>query len=547
MNGLRFPHYAPTSALLLGWLFGCSDAAPATSGGASPGGSSGSAGAAVSAGTGGMLAVAGSGGTTVMMSGGAGGASGSTSSAGGRGNGGSGGVAYTYPPVPNGAFLTTGDLQQGLATVTLNTGAAAKADATVTVDPSTTYQTMNGFGASITDSSSYVMMKYLSADKLKETLTKLFDPAAGAGINFLRQPMGASDFSSTGNFSYDDGDSDPTLASFNLTQDLKATIPILKQVIAINPKIFIMATPWSPPAWMKLNNSMNGSGSGGGNPGLSQDAYEPLAQYFVKFVKGYADQGITVNAVTPQNEPQNGAAAYPGMDLNAPSELTLIAQHLGPAFKAAGLSAYIWAFDHNWLHEDYPETVIGDATAGSFVEAAAFHCYEGDASAMSTFHQHFPMKSIYMTECSGGDWQGGTPLSATMDLEISSIANYAQGISLWNMALDDHKGPTNNGCPNCRGVITVDSGSGDVTYNGDYYGLGHFSKFVRPGALRIGSKSSNGQLEQVAFKNPDGQLVVVAFNSGGRDLVVQIGAGDSASNVTVPGGAAITVTWKPAS
>ncbi len=543
MHRLRFPLSVSGSALLVCSLFGCSDATPAASSSDAQGGTGGGAGAASNAGTGGAISAAGTSAMAGAPSGGGG--AGGSGAAGASGNAGSGGGPYVYPAVPNGAFLTTSDLSQGLASVTLNQGAAAKADATVTVDPSTTYQVMNGFGASITDSSSYVMTKYLSPDALKQVLTKLFDPANGAGINFLRQPMGASDFSSVGNFSYDDGKSDPDLTSFNLTQDSKATIPVLQQVVAINPKIFIMGTPWSPPAWMKLNNSMNGSGSGGGNPGLAGTAYAPLAQYFVKFVKGYADSGITVSAVTPQNEPQNGAAAYPGMGLDAPSELKLIAEDMGPAFKAADLSTFIWAFDHNWDNEDYPETVIGDATAGSFVEGAAFHCYGGDPSAMSTFHQHFPMKSIYMTECSGGDWQDD-PWSNTIELEISSTSNYAQAISLWNMALDENEGPKNNGCDGCRGVITVNSKSSEVTYNVDYYALGHFSKFVRPGALRIASQSSNPALHEVAFKNPSGQLALVAHNTGTKSLVVQVGAGSAALNVTVPGGAAVTVTWAPA-
>jgi glucosylceramidase len=480
------------------------------------------------------------------------GLAGATASGGSSGNGGSAGAGGQLtmeagPPAPPSAYITTDDLSQALASATLNMGAASKADATVTFDPSTTYQVMNGFGASITDSSSYVMTKYLSADALQQAMVKLFDPNEGAGLNFLRQPMGASDFSSVGNFSYDDnaGNADPTLANFNITQDLKATIPLLKQSLAINPAIFILATEWSPPAWMKNNHSMNGSGSGGGDPGLNPADYETLAQYFVKFVQAYAAQGITVNAVTPQNEPQNGAAAYPGMDLNAPSELQLIAQNMGPAFKSANLSTLLWAFDHNWDNEAYPEQIMGDATAASFTEGAAFHCYGGDPSAMTTFHDKFPMKSIYMTECSGGDWQDD-PFANTIELEINSTANWAQAISLWNMALDENDGPKNNGCSGCRGVITVNSKTSDVTYTVDYYALAHFSKFVRPGALRISSRSSNGALNQVAFKNKDGRLAVIGHNTGKNTLVVQIGSGASAMNVSVPANAAVTVAWTPA-
>jgi glucosylceramidase len=443
-------------------------------------------------------------------------------------------------PPPPAAYLTTDDLSQALAAVPFEPDASG-ADATITLDPKTTYQSILGFGASITDSSSYVMKTHLSASALHDTLVKLFDRQGGIGLGFLRQPMGASDFSSVGNFSYDDADNDTSLASFAIDPDLKATIPILKQALAIEPDLFIMGTPWSAPAWMKLNSTMNGNGGGGGNSGLSGPAYEPYGHYFVKFIQAYAAQGVTVGAVTPQNEPLNGAAKYPGMDLNAPSELSLIADHMGPAFAAAGLSTMIWAYDHNWDVESYPETVIGDAKAGGFTEGAAFHCYGGQASAMSTFHQHFPQKSIYMTECSGGDWQGD-PFAATIDLAIDSTANWARAVSLWNMALDDSKGPTNNGCSDCRGVITIDSGSGKVTYNADYYALGHFSKFVPRGAVRIGSTSSSDSVHQVAFRDPDGSVAIVLHNTGGSTAKVVVGSGATALAVSVPANAAVTIT-----
>jgi glucosylceramidase len=448
------------------------------------------------------------------------------------------------PPPPPAAYLTTDDLSQALAVVPVTMGESGNADVTVTLDSSTTYQSMLGFGASITDSSSYVMTKYLSTTALADVLTQLFDPTQGVGLSFLRQPMGASDFSSVGNFSYDDGSADPTLANFNIDQDMKATIPVLKQVLGVSPGIFIMATPWSPPAWMKNNGSMNGTGGGSGSSGLAGSAYAPFGKYFVKLIQAYAAQSITIDAITPQNEPLNGAAAYPGMDLNAPSELSLIAQDIGPDFAAAGLSTFIWAYDHNWDVESYPAQIMGDATAGGFSEGAAFHCYGGEASAMTTFHEAFPTKSVYMTECSGGTWQGD-PFANTLDLEINSTTNWARAISLWNMALDENAGPQNDGCNDCRGVVTVDSQSGNVTYNADYYALGHFSKFVRRGAVRIASTSSSTSLSQVAFANTDGRIAVVAHNTGSITMTVRVGSGASALNVSVPANAGVTFSFAP--
>jgi glucosylceramidase len=449
------------------------------------------------------------------------------------------------PPPPPAAYVTTDDLSQGLASTPVILGAGdASPAATVTVDPTTKYQTIVGFGASITDSSSYVMTRYLSPTALTALLVKLFDPDKGVGISFLRQPMGASDFSSVGNFSYDDGNSDPTLANFNITQDLKATVPVLKQVLAIAPGIFILGTPWSPPAWMKLNASMDGSGGAAGNPGLSTGDYGALATYFVKYVQAYAKEGVVVGAVTPQNEPLNGTANYPGMSLTAPSELQLIAANMGPAFQQASLTTEIWAYDHNWDTESYPASIMADATAASFTEGAAFHCYGGDPSAMTTFHAKYPQKSVYMTECSGGTWQCD-PFANTIDLAIDSTNNWARAVVLWNMALDENMGPQNHGCPTCRGVVTVNSGTGQVTYNADYYALGHFTKFVRPGATRIGSKTSNMNLNQVAFANTDGSVAFVAHNTGGTSLTVQVGTGPQAMTVSIPANAAVTLFWTP--
>lgn len=187
---------------------------------------------------------------------------------------------------------------------------------------------------------------------------------------------------------------------------------------------------------------------------------------------------------------------------------------------------------------------MSDATASSFSAAAAFHCYGGDPSAMTTFHDAYPTKSVYMTECSGGDWQAD-PFANTIDLAIDSTANYAGAVSLWNMALDENKGPQNSGCSTCRGIITVNSTSGQVTYNADYYALGHFSKFVLPGASRIASTASTTTFNQVAFADTNGRLVVVAHNTGTAAATMRVGSGSAAMNVSVPANAAVTLTWTP--
>jgi glucosylceramidase len=217
---------------------------------------------------------------------------------------------------------------------------------------------------------------------------------------------------------------------------------------------------------------------------------------------------------------------------------------MGPAFASAGLSTKIWAYDHNWDNESYPVQIMSDATAGGFTEGAAFHCYAGDQSAMTMFHQMFPQKSIYMTECSGGDWQGDA-FANTIDTILGSMANWARAVALWNLALDENNGPQNKGCPSCRGIVTVNSQSGAVTYNADYYALGHFSKFARPGAVRVSSTASMGSLSQVAFQNTDGRLALVAHNTGGSAVAVKVGSGPAAMTVSVPANGAVTLSWSP--
>jgi glucosylceramidase len=443
---------------------------------------------------------------------------------------------------PPAAFLTTDDLASALAPVPIAFGYAggANPEAVVTIDPTTTYQSIVGFGGSITDSSSYVLTKYLSASALQEALANLFDPAVGIGLSFLRQPMGASDATSVGNYSYDDGAYDPDLTNFNLAQDLKATIPVLKRVVAISPDVYIIGTPWSPPAWMKQNGSMNGSSTTAA--GLKADAYAPLGRYFTKFVQGYEAQGIHISAVTPQNEPRYFVGTYPQMDLPAPQERQFIAQDLGPSLESAGLSTLIWALDDSREVDSYPRTVLADPRASSLTEGVAFHCYGIDLSAMTTFHTAFPSKSVYMTECSGS-FADRDPFASVIDLAIDSTANWARAVALWNLALDENAGPQNDGCRECRGIVTVNSRTGDVTYNADYYALGHFSRFVRPGATRIGSTSSSASLKQVAFLGVDGRLALVAHNIGRSSLTVRIGTGPDTMNVIVPANAAVTVTW----
>jgi glucosylceramidase len=391
-------------------------------------------------------------------------------------------------------------------------GTTRAPELTITVNEAVRYQSIDGFGASLTDSSAWLFWNKLDALQRKETLEKLFDPQSGIGLSLLRQPMGASDFA-LDDYSYDDvpaGESDPQLRNFSIARDEQYIVPILKEILAFNPQLKIIASPWSPPGWMKTSQSMiQGS--------LLPSAYLPLANYFVKFVKAYEQAGIPIFAVTIQNEPLNVPNNYPGMNMTGIEQAAFLRDDLGPAFRAAGLKTKIFIFDHNWDLIAHPITVLSDARAKEFADGIAMHCYGGSVTAQNELHERFPQKEIWSTECSGGEWQKGNLLEQQARLIIDSMRAWSKSVILWNLVLDQNHEPFFGGCTTCRGVMTIkyDVKPAQVIPTTDYTALAHASKFVRPGAVRVESNTfGQGSLEDVAFRNPDGSLVLLVLNSG---------------------------------
>jgi glucosylceramidase len=431
---------------------------------------------------------------------------------------------------------------QAGATFASGNGSASQ---TITINPSTTYQSMTGFGASLTDSSASLVA---NSPLRNQIMTKLFDPANGIGLDFLRQPVGASDFSLS-LFSYDDmpsGQTDPTLANFSVAHDQAYILPVLKQALSLNPNVTVMATPWSPPGWMKTSGSMIGGT-------LNSSDYQVYANYLTKFIQAYDAAGVPISLITPQNEPEYSPSNYPGSTLTASQEASLIGD-LGPDLQKAGLSTKIIAYDHNWDDTTFPETVLGDPTAGPYVAGVAWHCYAGDPSAQTTVHNAYPNVGTYFTECSGTqsanpantfadslDWQ-------TENLIIDATRNWAKTVATWNMALNPSGGPSMN-CTTCTGVVTVDNSAGTATYNAEYYVLGQASKFVKPGAVRIDSNTfGSGNLEDVAFKNPDGSDALIALNANTSSAdTFNVDENGQYFSYTLPAGAVATFTWTPGS
>ncbi len=443
-------------------------------------------------------------------------------------------------------YLTTGDQSKLLhREADIHFSAAPASETIIKFDDKVRYQVMDGFGASMTDSSATVITQDLSMAQRAQLMSDLFDRSSGIGLSFLRQPMGASDFSASGNYTYDDmpaGQSDATLAHFSIGHDTAAIIPLLKQAISLNPNLKVVAVPWSPPAWMKTSGTMNG---GGVNPAN----FGSLAQYFVKFVQAYQGQGIPIYAILPQNEPLFSTSSYPSTAVSAADQANFIGNFLGPAITSAGLSQVkIIAYDHNWDHPEYPQAVLGDPKASGFVAGAAFHCYAGEPNSQMTFHNAYPAKDIWFTECSGtvGSGFAGDLKWNADKLLIGAVRNYARSVSLWNLVLDQNSGPKNGGCQNCRALVTVDNSSSPskITYNVEYYVLAHAAKFVKPGAYRVESASFSGGIETVGFINPDDSKVLLALNDGANSITFTVQQGTQRFNYTLPAGAFATFSWK---
>jgi glucosylceramidase len=425
----------------------------------------------------------------------------------------------------------------------LNFGETRLPALTINVNSSKTYQQMEGFGASVTDSSAWLLYKKLDAAQRKELLEKLFDRVRGIGLSFIRQPMGASDFA-LDDYSYDDlpaGQTDPDLKHFSVAHDQAYIIPVLREALAINPRLKIVATPWSAPGWMKTSDALI-------DGHLLPAAYAPFAKYFVKFIQSYEAAGVPIHAVTMQNEPLYIPKDYPGMGVSPTEQTSFLRDHLGPAFRDAHLKTQIMVFDHNWNLIDYPITVLADRKVANFAVGVATHCYGGTPAAQEELHSRFPDKGIWLTECSGGDWQTGRILEEQTRLIINSTRHWAKSVVLWNLVLDQDHGPHTGGCKDCRALITVtDTVSPSTTaMTVDYVAMAHVSKFLVPGAYRIESNNfEQGSLEDVAFRNPDGSIVLLVLNGSNQPMPFNVGWQGRYFSSNLGGGSVATFVWHP--
>ncbi len=463
-------------------------------------------------------------------------------------------------------YQTTPDLLESLAqldTLHFEKKAAHGVNVpAITVDESQRFQTIDGFGASLTDAAAWLFAKKLTPAQTDATFRMIFSRRDGIGIDFLRQPVGSSDLAVTF-YSFDDlcvqtaqacttppGVNDYNLDHFSIKHDEDYILPLLKKALSINPEILVMLTPWSPPGWMKTSGSMLGSNPGTKQPSsLRPEAYTAFANYLVKTIEGYQAAGVPIYALSVQNEPLFAPPTYSGMQMLADEQAKFFGEALGPALAAANLKTKVMAYDHNWDRPDYPETVLKDPKAGALAVGTAWHHYAGDPSAMTKIHDEFPHKDEWVTESSGGTWQTGSVLGEEAGELIASMRNWAKSYVLWALATDQNHGPYVGGCDTCRGLVTIDdsfSGAARVKMEPDYYVLGQASRFVVQGAVRIGSDEPAGtQLKDVAFRNPNGSLVLYLLNAGKDGRTVRVVFQEKSLVTTIPHGSVATLVWRP--
>jgi glucosylceramidase len=463
-------------------------------------------------------------------------------------------------------YQTTPDLLEALSKrETLHFQLKNNSDAKIpqiVVDDAQRFQEIDGFGASLTDAAAWLFAKKLSPAQTEAAFKSLFSRKDGIALSFLRQPLGSSDLAVTF-YSYDDlcqqttkacttppGTSDPSLEHFSIAHDQEYILPLLKRALAINPGIRVMLTPWSPPGWMKTSGSMLGS-----NPQtkeeshLRQEFYAAFANYLIKSIQGYEAAGVPVWALSVENEPLYAPPTYSGMKMDAAEQATFFGDALAPALAAAGLKTKVMAYDHNWDRPDYPETVLRGPKAGALAAGTAWHHYAGDTAVMTRNHEEFPEKGEWVTESSGGTWQKGNVLAEEAGELIASTRNWARSYVLWALATDQNHGPFVGGCDTCRGLVTIDLSDPEkpqVKPELDYYVLGHASKFLEPGAVRIASDEPDGtHIKDVAFRNTNGSIVLYALNDGGEAQTLRIEFHTKIVAAMIPAGSLATFVWKP--
>jgi glucosylceramidase len=465
------------------------------------------------------------------------------------------------------SWITTPDRSQLMARQASCIAFAAQSDDSavpIVVDEQQSFQPIDGYGFALTWGSA-LHLHAMSAAARQQLLRELFGTdGAGVGMSYLRLTLGASDLNSFV-YSYDDlprGKVDPPLEHFSLGHDHDHVIPVLKEILQIAPQLRILASPWSAPVWMKTNGQARGGS-------LKPEYYDAYARYFVRYVLEMRKLGVTIDAVTVQNESLNFKNT-PSMVFSLQEQASFVRDHLGPAFAAAGLTTKILVFDHNLDRPEYPLAILSDAEAAKYIDGSAFHHYGGDMQTLSMVHMARPDKNIYFTE----QMVIEEPRSATIDvvaevkrLVVGTMRNWSRNLVLWNLASDARNEPhtDDGGCTMCQGALTIERDS--VTRNLAYYTVAHASKFVRPGSTRIYSTDAadmavvmttdedrpqvhratlvphSGVLSNVAFRTPDRRIVLIVANDSWNASSVRVQYQGRWATLPLRPGAVGTFVW----
>ena len=415
------------------------------------------------------------------------------------------------------------------------TGAGA-GGAEIAIDAGQSFQSVLGFGGAFTDASCYLLSRMAPAPR--QQLMEDFFGAGGLRLSVGRTCIGASDYSCSA-YSFDDSPTpDPSLSHFSIEHDRAYILPTMRDAMRLNPEMFYISTPWSPPGWMKAGGSLLGGS-------MRKEYFAAYAQYFVRFIQSYRAEGVPVGAVTSQNEvdtDQNGRmpAALWGQEY----EMGFIKEALGPAFRAASIDTKILILDHNYDLWGRAMDELSDPAVAQYVDGVAWHGYMGTPEAMTRVHNAFPDKNAYWTE--GGpdvnapdyatDWTKWAAQYAQV------LKNWARCIIAWNLVLDENGRP-NIGPFQCGGMVTLDSKTQQLTRSGQYWAFAHYSKVVQRGARVIASRGAIAGMEHVAFANPQGDYVLVLTNAGTEGRAIRCRFEGKAADVSVPADSVVTLQW----
>ncbi len=378
--------------------------------------------------------------------------------------------------------------------------ASSGALSAVTIDPKSLHQSILGLGNSLEHSSCY-NFSLLPSSRRQRVLESLFHPTKGIGLSLMRVCIGTPDFTASPWYTYDDmppGQTDPELKQFSIARDREYVLPMLKAALRVNPRLKFFASPWSPPAWMKTSDRI-----GGGR--INPAHFRSFALYLARFIEAYRQEGIEIHAITIQNEPQYAPDTYPTCLWTAEEQRDFIRDHLGPTFAARKIATLIWCYDHNFNHPEFPATILRDPLAARYVDGTAFHHYEGKPEAMEKLRAEFPGKHVYFSEGSTFGPAGAAQI-------ISYLRNGARSYNAWVTMIDQDRKPNPGPHPCSLTGVVLHRDRREVEYRFDYFMYGHFAKFIRPGAVRVGSAASGQAPANVAFRNADGSFVVVTCN-----------------------------------